>query len=666
MKLDQLGELKRTHMCGELRSSDVGAKVTLLGWVQRRRDLGQLIFLDVRDRSGLTQIVANPENAPEAHARSDQCRSEFVVAVEGEVVKREKGNAKLPTGEIEIAATKIHILNDARTSPFPIEEEITATEETRLRHRYLDLRRPQLQRTIPLRHKIVLAIRKALDAGGFYEIETPFLTRSTPEGARDYLVPSRVHPGQFYALPQSPQIFKQLLMISGFDRYFQIVRCFRDEDLRADRQPEFTQLDLEISFATPNQVFEVIEKVMAAACAEAGVDVAAPFPRLSYKEAMARYGSDKPDARFGMELTDVSEVFAPVADTLKISAPVYAMVAPGAAGLTRKQKDALSDDVKKAGGRAVYFAKVTAEGVDSPLKKNLDPAALARLQELTGAKDGDLIVMVPSGEQQASQDPYAAAKVLGDLRVRLARDLELIPEGREKKWSFLWVTDFPLFEWSETDGRDGRWASAHHPFTGPVEEDLDKLASGKDLGTIRSKAYDLVLNGTELGSGSIRIHRQDVQQQIFKTLGMSESEAKERFGFFLDALSYGTPPHGGIALGIDRIVMLLAGAGSLREVIAFPKTAAAQDLMADAPAAVSDEQLGELRLFPFVEHGSCDCGGAWAYLFQAVDMKTGSLKAGSEVSCPNSGKRIPVRYEGRWGAWHYDAERRRWSVEKEF
>ena len=592
--LDALGDLKRTHMCGELRPSDVGAKVTLLGWVQRRRDLGRLIFLDVRDRSGLTQIVTNPENAPDAHARADQCRPEFVIAVEGEVVKREKGNASLPTGEIEVAATKIHILNDARTPPFPIEAEVTATEETRLRHRYLDLRRPLLQKTIPLRHKIVLAIRKTLDEAGFYEIETPFLTRSTPEGARDYLVPSRVHPGQFYALPQSPQIFKQLLMISGFDRYFQIVRCFRDEDLRADRQPEFTQLDLEISFATPDQVFAVIEKVLAAACAEAGVDVKVPFLRLAYAEAMARYGSDKPDTRFGMELKDVSEVFVPVAEALKISAPVHAMAVPGAAGLTRKQKDALTEDVKKAGGRALYFAKVTADGVDSPLKKNLDPVALTRLQELTGASDGDLILMVPSGE---SKNPYAAAKVLGELRVRLARELGLIPEGQ---WNFLWVTDFPLFEWSETGNR---WASAHHPFTGPADEDLDKLSAGKDLGAVRSKAYDLVLNGTELGSGSIRIHRQDVQQQIFKTLGMSDEEAKERFGFFLDALTYGTPPHGGIALGIDRIVMLLvpptagvAGATSLRDVIAFPKTAAAQDLMADAPSPIESPQESELGL----------------------------------------------------------------------
>ena len=595
MKLDALGNLKRSHLCGELRAADEGKRVTLLGWVQRRRDLGQLIFLDVRDRSGITQVVANKEKDAAVHARAGECRSEFVVAVEGEVVKREKSNPNLPTGEVEVVAAKLHILNDARTPPFPIEEEVTATEETRLRHRYLDLRRPLLQKTIPLRHKIVLAIRNHLDKKGFYEIETPFLTRSTPEGARDYLVPSRVHPGQFYALPQSPQIFKQLLMISGFDRYFQIVRCFRDEDLRADRQPEFTQLDMEMSFATPDSVFEVIEGVMESACAATDVKIATPFPRLTYAEAMARYGSDKPDTRFGMELADVSDVFKGVEEAMKISLPVHALAAPGAVSLSRKQRDELTDFAKKQGARALYLAKVTDEGVDSPFKKNFDEKSLNRLQELTGAKAGDLICIVPSGE---SKNLNAAAMALGAVRQKLAGQLEQIPE---RQWNFLWVTDFPLFDWSE---EEKRWVSSHHPFTSPADEDLDKLDSDAERGKVRSKAYDLVLNGTELGSGSVRIHRQDIQAKIFRALGMSDEEAQERFGFFLDALTYGTPPHGGIALGIDRIAMLLApsssgvaGASSLRDVIAFPKTAQAQDLMANAPATVSPSQLRqELKL----------------------------------------------------------------------
>jgi len=589
MGLDSLGQLKRTHTCGELRAADAGKQVLLMGWVHRRRDLGQLIFLDLRDRAGLTQVVCNKEKNPEAHARADECRGEFVVAVEGAVAKREKPNPNLATGEVEVVASRVYILNDARTPAFQIENEVDAAEETRLRFRYLDLRRPKMQANLRARHRVALAIRRALDEQGFYEIETPFLTRSTPEGARDYLVPSRVHPGHFYALPQSPQLFKQLLMISGFDRYFQIVRCFRDEDLRADRQPEFTQLDLEMAYATPDRVFEVIERVMQAAWVAAGQKAEPPFPRLTHAEALTRYGSDKPDTRFGMELVDVSAAFVPTREALKIELPVHAIVAPGAAGFSRKQLDALGDFVKQQGGRALYHAKVTEQGIDSGLKKALGDAGLDQLRKLTSAKAGDLILAVPSDVPAAAGKPHAATStVVGALRLHLARELKLIPEG---KWNFLWVTDFPLFEWSAAENR---WVSSHHPFTSPAEADLDKLE--KEPGTVRSQAYDLVLNGWELGSGSVRIHRQDVQQRIFRVLGLSDEEARERFGFFLEALSYGTPPHGGIALGLDRIAALLCGETSLREVIAFPKTTAAQDLMADAPAHVAPAQLDELGI----------------------------------------------------------------------
>jgi aspartyl-tRNA synthetase len=581
MKLDPLGNWQRTHTCGELRPDHIGQTVRLLGWVQRRRDHGQVIFLDMRDRSGLTQVVANQEKHPEVHTRADECRSEFVVAVEGEVVRRESVNPRLPTGEIEVLASRFDVLNDARTPPFPIEPEVTATEETRLRHRYVDLRRPPMQRNLALRHRVALAIRRTLDGLGFYEIETPFLTRSTPEGARDYLVPSRVHPGHFYALPQSPQIFKQLLMISGFDRYFQLVRCFRDEDLRADRQPEFTQLDLEMAFATRDAVFGVIEPVMKASFEAGGHSIQTPFPRMTHAEALARFGTDKPDTRFGMELLDVSAFFETHRQTLKLELPVHALVAPGAAGLSRKQLDKLGEFVKAQGGQRLYHVKVTDQGLKSPLQKTLGEAAVENLRQQTGANTGDLILIVPSDQPSGVDRPHATTStVLGALRLHLGQELNLIPEG---KWNFLWVVDFPLFEWSPSDNR---WVSSHHPFTSPVEEDLDKLES--------EQAYDLVLNGWELGSGSIRIHRQGVQQRIFRLLGLSDEEARERFGFFLEALTYGTPPHGGIALGLDRITAMLAGESSLREVIAFPKTTAAQDLMADAPAHVPQEQLDEL------------------------------------------------------------------------
>ena len=584
--LDTLGNLKRTHYCGALRASDAEQDVVLMGWVQRRRDLGQLIFIDLRDRAGIAQIVFNKELHPEAHAKAEKLRSEFVVAVEGRVVRRQKPNPDIATGEVEVMAGRLHVLNTSETPPFTIEDEVTATEETRLHYRYLDLRRPRLHANIELRHRIVFEIRKALDEMGFFEIETPMLTRSTPEGARDYLVPSRVHHGQFYALPQSPQIFKQILMISGMDRYFQIVKCFRDEDLRADRQPEFTQLDLEMSFPRQQDIFEVIERVMERACAVVGVQAKGPFRHLDYKDAMRRFGSDKPDLRFGMELRNVTEFFEPARAALHFEGNVQAVVAPGAASWSRKQLDELAEFAKSAGARGVYTVKVTPDGIASPLEKNLGAEALKTLAAAVGAKPGDLIVATAAKDQFPHSD--ASLDVAGQIRLHLGDKLNLIDRS---KWEFLWITGFALFEWSETEKR---WVSAQHPFTGIVEEDIEKLETAP--WECRSKGYDLVLNGNELGSGSIRIHRQDVQARLFKALGLSDEQARHRFGFFLDALTYGTPPHGGIALGIDRIAMLLAREKSLREVIAFPKTTAAVDLMAESPAEVDQAQLDELGI----------------------------------------------------------------------
>ena len=585
--LDFLGNLKRTHYCGELRAADAGKDAIVMGWVAKRRDLGNLLFLDVRDRSGVVQAVFNKESQAAAHAKAEQARSEFVVAVEGKVVKREKANPELATGEVELIATKLHILNNAKTPPFPIEDEINAAEETRLRYRYLDLRRNQLNRNLRLRHKIVLEIRKVMDELGFVEVETPMLTRSTPEGARDYLVPSRVHHGQFYALPQSPQIFKQILMIGGLDRYFQIVKCFRDEDLRADRQPEFTQLDLEMSFPRQEDIFHVIETVMVRACAVAGVKAEQPFPHMLYKDAIRKYGSDKPDLRFGMELHDVTSCFPEEAkQKLQIEGSVFAFAAPGAAGYSRKQLDDLTERAKASGARGAYFVKCAAEGTTSTVEKLIGAENVTKLAEACGAKNGDLVVAV-SAKQQI-KGTQAAALVAGQMRLHLGEALNLIDRSQ---WKFLWITGFPLFEWSETDKS---WVSAQHPFTGIVDEDLEKLESAP--WEVRSKGYDVVLNGNELGSGSIRIHRQDIQERLFKALGLTEEQLRRRFGFFLDALTYGTPPHGGIALGIDRIAMLLAGEKSLREVIAFPKTAKAQDLMAESPSEVDSNQLDQLGI----------------------------------------------------------------------
>jgi len=586
-------------MCGALRSSDAGKKAVLMGWVNRRRDLGNLIFVDVRDRSGITQVVFSEESKPAVHEKAELLRNEFVIAVIGTVKLRDANtiNKNIPTGEVELVADELRILNDAKHPPFLPSDTALANEEMRLKYRYIDLRRENMQFNIELRHKVALAIRDYLSAQGFFEIETPFMTRSTPEGARDYLVPSRVQPGMFYALPQSPQLFKQILMISGFDKYFQIVRCFRDEDLRADRQPEFTQIDLEMSYPQPERVWETVEGFLTAAFRAAGHEIKTPFARMDYDEAIRRYGIDKPDLRLP-EFTEVRDCFAPPdLQTLAVNPdlPVVAIRIPKVGELSRKERDEIKPMFNSKGGAKLFedFKRI---------EKNF-PEAAKKIQEKCRAAADDLIVLV-SGSAQSGREDHPASKrkvtphelavyaSAGLLRVALAQKYAakhgLFQRG---DFRFLWVTNFPMFEYDEADKR---WVAAHHPFTSPHEEDMDKLES--DPAMVRALAYDIVLNGTELGSGSIRIHRQDIQRKIFKALGMSEEEAKSRFGFFLEALEYGTPPHGGIALGLDRIVMILAGADSLREIIPFPKTAAAKDLMVDAPTPVTDAQLRELGI----------------------------------------------------------------------
>jgi aspartyl-tRNA synthetase len=581
-------------MCGELRASDAGSRVVLMGWVNKRRDLGNLIFLDLRDRSGLTQVVVTSDSAA-VHEKATNVRSEYVLAVIGQVKPRDAGvvNKNMPTGEIEVVADELRLLNDCKPLPFTPADSALANEETRLKYRYVDLRRPEMQRNIQLRHQVAIAIRDHLNAQGFYEIETPFMTRSTPEGARDYLVPSRVYPGEFYALPQSPQLFKQILMISGFDKYFQIVRCFRDEDLRADRQPEFTQIDLEISFARPETVFHVVEGFLKAAVSTIGVELRTPFPQISYDQAIRLYGIDKPDWRLPC-MADVREAFAPENfATLHIDSelPVVAIVIPKVGELSRKERDEI---------KAMFGERKDAKVFEDikRLEKSF-PETVAKIRALAKPNAGDLLVIVagaqrmaPASVSKARQQVYAVYSAAGQLRLALGQKYaERHGAFQYGNFRFVWVTDFPMFEWDETEQR---WNAAHHPFTSPHDEDMDKLES--DPGAVRSLAYDVVLNGTELGSGSIRIHRQDVQAKIFKAMGMSPEEQQARFGFFLEALQYGTPPHGGMALGLDRIVMMLAGAESLREVIPFPKTAKAVDLMVDAPTPVSERQLQELGI----------------------------------------------------------------------
>jgi aspartyl-tRNA synthetase len=583
---EQLGNWTRTHTCGALRAADIGQDVTLLGWVHRVRDLGSLVFLDIRDRHGLTQMVVQ-EGQPFLQA-AKHVRAEFVVGVKGRVRARgaEAVNPRMPTGEVEVAATEFRVLNEAAVPPFQIAEEATAADDLRLKYRYLDLRRPSLQANLRLRHRVTMAVRQYFDSQGFWEMETPVLGKSTPEGARDYLVPSRVHPGEFYALPQSPQLFKQLLMIAGTDRYFQIVKCFRDEDLRADRQPEFTQIDVEMSFARPDLVFGLIEPLMQEVFRVIGVDVSAPFPRLSYADALARYGSDKPDLRFGLEIQDLSPVFAGSSfslfrEAIEKGGAVRGFVAPGAARYSRKQLDTLTEQAKASGLSGLVWVRQAEDGLKSPALKSAGEVTLRQALEQAGAGASDLLLLAAGAAD-------ATSRGLGQVRLIVARE-----EGLQKpdQFAFTWVTSFPMFEW-DADGK--RFAAMHHPFTSPVPEDLDKLET--DPGAVRAQAYDLVLNGSEIGGGSMRIHDAAIQARVFRAINLTEEEAKHRFGFFLEALTYGTPPHGGIALGLDRIVAILAGESSIREVIAFPKTAAAVDLMTQAPSGVDEQQLRDLQI----------------------------------------------------------------------
>jgi len=597
--LDVLGNLERTHSCGELREQNVGERVVLMGWVAKKRDFGVFTFIDLRDREGITQVVVSSETAAEAHAKAKSIRGEFVIAVKGTVVSRAEGthNSKLATGDIEIKVEELLILNDAAVPPFQLEvagSENLAAEDTRLKYRYLDLRRPQLQHNIRMRAKAVKAIREYFDGRGFIEIETPILLKSTPEGARDFIVPSRIHTGKFFALPQSPQILKQITMIAGFDKYYQIARCFRDEDLRADRQPEFTQLDMEMSFVNREQVYREMEGMFNHVLKLIDVDLPAEWPRMTYAEAMRRYGSDKPDLRFGMELKDLSESlkgtdFAPFADTLEKSGEIKCIVVKGKADYSRKQLDELQEFVKRYGAGAMAWIKIGDE-LTSSLLKVLGEAKITELAAAAGAAKGDAVLIV------AGKRSVVAAS-LGALRNEIARRENLIDRS---KYECLIVTEFPMFE---HDDETDTYIAAHHPFTSPMDEDLEMFKTAVNdpsqhnlLGKVRAKAYDAVINGYECAGGSIRIHQKDVQALNFKALGMTPESARSQFGFFLDALEYGTPPHGGFAAGIERTCMILVGTENIRDVMAFPKTASAQDLMMDSPGVVDPFQLDELGI----------------------------------------------------------------------
>jgi len=585
---EQLGDLTRTHTCGALRAEDVGADVVLLGWVHRVRDLGGLLFIDLRDRAGLTQVVFDKDDA-ETMAKAKRLRSEYVIGVKGRVQRRspETVNPKVATGEVEVMVRQLTLLNEAKTPPFSIADDAPVSEDVRLKYRYLDLRRSRLQGNIILRHRVASVVRRYFDANGFLEIETPILTKSTPEGARDYLVPSRVHPGKFFALPQSPQIFKQILMVAGMDRYFQICKCFRDEDLRADRQPEFTQVDVEMSFARPESVFALIEPLMREIFTAIGKPIETPFQRMAYADAIARYGSDKPDLRPGMPIQDLREFFREsgfrvFSRIVAEGGTVRGFVVPHAAGYSRSEVDGIVDQAKALGATGLVWARRGPDGaITSSIMKAMGEDAVRQLLDVAAVANGGLLLV-------AAGEPDATSKVLGQLRLNLARKDGL--RGQDEH-AFLWVVDFPLLEW---DPEDKRYVAMHHPFTSPIDDDLPLMES--DPGRVRAKAYDLVLNGSEIGGGSVRIHDAVLQRRVFSLLNITPEDAKLRFGFFLEALEYGTPPHGGIALGLDRIVAILAGESSIREVFAFPKTAAAVDLMADAPSTVDARQLRDLHL----------------------------------------------------------------------
>ncbi len=587
--LDILGDMRRTHHCCELTAADMDREVILMGWVQRRRDHGGVIFVDLRDKEGLTQVVFNPDHNSEVHRKAHDIRSEYVLGVRGTVSHRPEGmmNPKLKTGEIEIMVHELKIFNDAQTPPFLIEDSVEVSETIRLKHRHLDLRRPQLQQNIIMRHRVGAAVRQYLNGEGFLDIETPVLTKSTPEGARDYLVPSRVNPGQFYALPQSPQLFKQLLMISGFERYYQIVRCFRDEDLRAERQPEFTQIDMEMSFVGEDDIMAVAEGLMSAVFKEAlETEIKLPFPRMPYAEAVARYGLDKPDTRFDLELKNISDIvkgsgFKVFASVVEKGGIVKALNAKGCIGFSRKEIDDLTDFVAVYRAKGLAWIKVKENEWQSPIAKFFTDEEKASLAERLDMAPGDLVFFV-------ADHPKVTNEALGHLRNHLGKKLGLIDE---KSFNFLWVTEFPMMEYDETEKR---YQALHHPFTAPLEEDYDKFDT--DPLAVRSRAYDLVLNGSEVGGGSIRIHQRSVQDKVFKALGISEESAEEKFGFLLKALDSGAPPHGGIAFGMDRLMMILCGQPSIRDVIAFPKTQKAACLLTDAPSYAGKGQLEELNL----------------------------------------------------------------------